>query len=208
MSDYLPLFPLKLVPFPGEQLNLHIFEPRYRQLVHDIHAGVGLMGIAVYTDKLMPLGTEVKILEITKFYEDGRMDIKTMGTQVFEILSFDNPMEGKLYAGGKVLYKLNDPRVDKGLYDEFIFYLKEFFRLIGYDIHPDSAMINSYTYAHKIGLKMDQEYELIELESESDRISYLVRHLKHIIPVLKEVELAKSKIKMNGHFKNLDPLDF
>jgi ATP-dependent Lon protease len=35
MPRLLPLFPLNLVVFPHEKLNLHIFEPRYRQLVRD-----------------------------------------------------------------------------------------------------------------------------------------------------------------------------
>ncbi|TVP44935.1 MAG: peptidase [Mongoliibacter sp.] len=209
MPDYLPLFPLKLVPFPGEQVNLHIFEPRYRQMLHDINEGNGLMGIAVYIDKLMPLGTEVKLQEITKIYEDGRMDIKTVGTRIFEIFTFDNPIEGKLYAGGKVVYRQNDPKVEKVLYDEFIFFMKEFFRLIGHEetlLKP--GLVNSYTLSHKIGLKMEEEYDLIRLEKESDRISYLIKHLKRILPVMRDLEQVKSKIKMNGHFKNLDPLDF
>lgn len=208
MSDYLPLFPLKLVPFPGEQLNLHIFEPRYRQLIQDIKEGDGLMGIAVFLDQLKPLGTEVKLQEITKVYEDGRMDIKTIGTRIFEITTFDNPKKGKLYAGGMVVYKSNILKVNKAHYDEFVFFLKEFFRLIGHEVDLTSSLVNSFTLAHKIGLKIEEEYELIQMEAESDRISYLIRHLRRIIPVMRELELVKSKIKMNGHFKNLDPLDF
>lgn len=208
MSDYLPLFPLKLVPFPGEQLNLHIFEPRYRQLIQDIKEADGLMGIAVFLDQLKPLGTEVRLQEITKVYEDGRMDIKTIGTRIFEITTFDNPKKGKLYAGGMVVYKSNILKVNKALYDEFVFFLKEFFRLIGHEVDLTSSLVNSFTLAHKIGLKIEEEYELIQMEAESDRISYLIRHLRRIIPVMRELELVKSKIKMNGHFKNLDPLDF
>lgn len=71
MGQKLPLFPLKLVAFPGEQLNLHIFEPRYKQLIKDIETSKGTFGIAVYLDKLMPFGTEVELEEVSKVYDDG-----------------------------------------------------------------------------------------------------------------------------------------
>jgi uncharacterized protein len=75
--------------FPANRLNLHIFEPRYKQLIQDIEASTkGSFGIAVYMDKLMPFGTEVELEEVSKVYDDGRMDIKTRGKRVFEILSF------------------------------------------------------------------------------------------------------------------------
>jgi uncharacterized protein len=208
MDHYLPLFPLKLVAFPGEQINLHIFEPRYKQLIEDIISTKGTFGIAVYLDKLMPMGTEVELEEVTKIYDDGRMDIKTRGKRIFEMLSFENPMNDKLYSGGTVLYYDNDPRVGENQYSEFIFYLKELFRLMDYHVEIVPLTINSYSFAHKMGLSLTEEYELMTMTKESDRIKFLTAHMMKIIPVLKEIEIAKKKIQMNGHFKNLEPLDF
>jgi hypothetical protein len=208
MTGYLPLFPLKLVAFPGEYLNLHIFEPRYRQLINDVKNNQKVFGIGVFIDKLMAFGTEVELIEIAKEYDDGRMDIKTQGKRVFEILSFDNPMEKKLYAGGNVLFYENDPRVSEVQYKEYIFYLKELFRLMNYNVNLNQIVLNSFTYAHKIGLKVEEEYDLLLMDKESERISYLIKHLMKIIPVMREIELAKKRIQMNGHFKNLDPLNF
>jgi uncharacterized protein len=208
MTEYIPLFPLKLIAYPGEFLNLHIFEPRYRQLINDIKVNKRVFGLGVYIDELMSFGTEMELIEIAKVYDDGRMDIKTQGKRVFEILSLDNPMENKLYAGGNVLYLENDPRVTEVLYKEYIFYLKELFRLMNYNVNLHQIVINSFTFAHKIALKMEEEYELLQIEKESDRISYLIKHLMKVIPVMREIELAKKRIQMNGHFKNLDPLNF
>jgi Lon protease-like protein len=208
MGQKLPLFPLKLVAFPGEQLNLHIFEPRYKQLIKDIETSKGTFGIAVYLDKLMPFGTEVELEEVSKVYDDGRMDIKTRGKRVFEMLSFENPMIDKLYAGGKVVFYDNDPRVGKNQYSEFIFYLKELFRLMEFQTEIVPLHLNSFSFAHKLGLSLPEEYELLLMTNESERIRFLVRHLMKIIPILKDIESAKKKIQMNGHFKNLDPLDF
>lgn len=208
MGQKLPLFPLKLVAFPGEQLNLHIFEPRYKQLIKDIETSKGTFGIAVYLDKLMPFGTEVELEEVSKVYDDGRMDIKTRGKRVFEMLSFENPMIDKLYAGGKVVFYDNDPRVGKNQYSEFIFYLKELFRLMEFQTEIVPLHLNSFSFAHKLGLSLPEEYELLLMTNESERIRFLVRHMMKIIPILKDIESAKKKIHMNGHFKNLDPLDF
>lgn len=208
MDNYLPIFPLKLVAFPGEELNLHIFEPRYKQLISDILENKTTFGIAVYLDKLMPFGTEVELKEVSKVYEDGRMDIKTIGVKVFEIITLDNPMTQKLYAGGKVIFIENDKRLPSNLHTEYLFYLKELFRLMNYDVDYIPLQINSFTYAHKIGLNLEEEYDLLSIEKEEERVKYLIKHLLKVIPILREVEAAKKKIQMNGHFKNLDPLDF
>lgn len=208
MGNFLPLFPLKLVAFPGEQLNLHIFEPRYKQLIQDSEATKGTFGIAVYIDKLMPFGTEVELAEVSKVYDDGRMDIKTRGKRVFEMLSFENPMTDKMYAGGNVVFYENDPRVGENQYAEFIFYLKELFRLMEYQTEIIPLRLNSFTYAHKLGLNLTEEYELLKMAKESERIKFLIGHLMKVIPTMRDMEIAKKRIQMNGHFKNLDPLEF
>lgn len=208
MGNFLPLFPLKLVAFPGEQLNLHIFEPRYKQLIQDSEATKGTFGIAVYIDKLMPFGTEVELEEVSKVYDDGRMDIKTRGKRVFEMLSFENPMTDKMYAGGNVVFYENDPRVGENQYAEFIFYLKELFRLMEYQTEIIPLRLNSFTYAHKLGLNLTEEYELLMMTKESERIKFLIGHLMKVIPIMRDMEIAKKRIQMNGHFKNLDPLEF
>ncbi|MEZ4904943.1 MAG: hypothetical protein R2822_25920 [Spirosomataceae bacterium] len=65
----------------------------------------------------------------------------------------------------------------------------------------------SYQVAHKVGLSQE-EYHLLTLDSETSRQRYLLRHLNKVIPVMTEMERTKERIKLNGHFKNLDPLNF
>ena len=205
---YLPFFPLKLVAFPGEELNLHIFEPRYRQLLADVEQSGSSFGICVYLNEMSGFGTEVILEKVNKRYEDGRLDIQTRGLRPFKILSFDNPIHGKLYAGGAVSYLNDDPKFSEFLHHEFIFYLKEILHLLNYQGEFDPEKVNSHFFTHKLGLKLEEELELLQIESESGRTEYLIKHLKRMIPVIKAVELAKEKIKLNGHFKHLDPLNF
>lgn len=87
MTNFIPVFPLGIVVFPGEELNLHIFEPRYKQLIKDCFDSSRPLGIpAVMLDKVTEMGTLVQIKEISNTYDDGKMDIKTVGLEVFKIL--------------------------------------------------------------------------------------------------------------------------
>ncbi len=205
---YIPFFPLKLVAFPDEALNLHIFEPRYRELFADIENATETFGVVTYIDKISGFGTLMRLDQVYKRYEDGRMDIKTIGLQPFRILSFDNPSPGKTYSGGEVEFLVNEPEVERFLHQEFIFYLREMLYLLKFepDFNPNET--NSFSFAHKVGLSLEEELELLKMTSENDRTRFMINHFKRMIPVLKAAELARLKISQNGHFKHLDPLDF
>lgn len=206
----LPLFPLNLVVFPHEDLNLHIFEPRYRQLVNECLETGMTFGIPTFVNNRMPgYGTEMQITALSKRYENGKMDIKTKGLRIFRIVDFQNPMEGKLYAGGEVVYVENE-----GLSEQVNPYLLELvqktYKLLKVKVDVESAYYQPFSYriAHKIGLSVAEEYELLTIPSEEARQQRLIKHLERILPIITEVERTKERIAMNGHFKELDPLDF
>ena len=98
----LPLFPLQSVFFPGETVPLHLCEERYKQLINDCRDEAITFGIPVFIDNSVEYGTEVQLVEVVNTYDSGEMDVVCVARQVFKILTFDNEMEGKLYAGGIV----------------------------------------------------------------------------------------------------------
>lgn len=204
----MPLFPLRLIAFPGEELHLHIFEPRYKQLISDVETKGQTFGICVYNGKLTGYGTEVRLKEIHRRYEDGRLDIKTLGLRSFRIKDFQNPLEGKLYSGGEVEFLENDEKIANVKHYEFIFYLKEMLYLLNVPSDIDQKNTNSFTFAHKVGLKIEEELELLKMLSENQRVDFLISYFKRMIPPIKALEEAKKKIRQNGHFKYMDPLDF
>ncbi len=208
MIGSIPLFPLKLIAFPGEQLNLHIFEERYKQLVAYAQEQEGIFGICVYLDKIMPIGTELRLERIVKTYADGRMDIQSLALRTFELVTFDNPLPGRLYAGGSVKFPKNDPKASLDLKAEYLSNLLQLFDIMDYKVELVPSTLDSFTYAHKIGLKIEEEYDLLLLIKEEERLQYINRHLNKIMSIMKNLEEAKRKIKLNGHFKLLDPLDF
>jgi hypothetical protein len=76
------------------------------------------------------------------------------------------------------------------------------------DYEKPEYMPFSYRIVHKIGISMQEEYEILITSSEKVRQQILIDHLERIIPVVTEVERTKERIAMNGHFKELDPLNF
>jgi Lon protease-like protein len=210
MSDLLPLFPLNLVVFPNENLNLHIFEPRYRQLINESIESDLAFGIPVFfNNKIKGYGTEMRVKNIEKQYADGRMDVKTRGFRVFRIIDFKNPMKDKLYAGGEVAW-IDDLEVDNfDINPELLRLVQKLYDIMKVSVNLEANEYQPFSYriAHKIGLNISDEYELLTIAKEETRQERLIEHLYRIIPTLEEVERTKERIKMNGHFKNLDPLN-
>lgn len=210
MQKYLPLFPLNLVVYPMEDLNLHIFEPRYRTLINECLDNGTTFGIPAFINGKLPgFGTEVKVTALSKKYEDGRMDIKTEGIRVFRILDFQNPMALKPYAGG-LLEMLPMPEVRPFVMVGLVERVKTLYRFIDEENTFDVNKPQPYSYqiAHKIGLTLEEEYQLLKMPTEAERQGYLIQNLERIINTLQEIERTKERISMNGHFKNLDPLNF
>src|SRR5579862_3238613 len=85
--DRIPLFPLNVVLLPGVDLPLHIFEPRYRQMVKKCLEEKSEFGMLLSTpDGIARVGCTAEILELVKRYDDGRMDILTVGRVPFRVV--------------------------------------------------------------------------------------------------------------------------
>src|SRR6476620_5313195 len=98
MTNFIPIFPLGIVVYPGESLNLHIFEPRYKQLIKECFEQKKPFGIPpVIENKLKDFGSLVDIIELTTEFDNGEMDIKTRGGKVFRILEVIKEIPDKLY---------------------------------------------------------------------------------------------------------------
>ena len=94
--------------YPGEELNLHIFEPRYKQLIQFCIDSKKPFGIPPVIDNhINEKGTLVEIVEVSKMYDSGEMDIKTKARKVFRILEIVKEIPDKLYSGAMVSYPNN-----------------------------------------------------------------------------------------------------
>jgi len=206
MTNFIPIFPLGLVVYPGEQLNLHIFEPRYKQLITECFAEQKPFGIPAAIDNaLADLGTLVEITEVVKVYEDGKMDIKTKGLKVFQVLELIPQIPDKLFSGAIVTYPPNSQLQQSHQMQQLLPAVNELHKLLNVskDFKKAAADLVSYDIAHHVGLTLQEEYELLGLWREDQRLEYLKRHLQKVIPVVSGMESLKEKIRLNGHFKEL-----
>ena len=206
MNKIIPIFPLELVVYPGEALHLHIFEPRYRQLIAECADAKAPFGIpSVVNKKIAGLGTLVELVEITHVHADGEMDIKTRGLQIFRISKLVPRMPGKLYSGANLEILPNELAGDQELMRQVLSSVRLMHKLLKVEKSFDSPAggLKSYDVAHHAGLSLEQEYELLGIPEENLRLEFLDRHLTQIFPTVMQMESLKEKIRQKGHFKVL-----
>ena len=211
MTNFVPIFPLSIVVYPGESLNLHIFEPRYKQLINQCYSDKKPFGIpAVIDNHVQDYGTLVNILEITTVHENGEMDIKTQGERVFRVLEVIKEVPDKLYSGAIVNYPQNYNSGSSEVMRRVVTSIRELYKLLNVEkeFSKQDEELNSYDVAHHVGMSLQEEYELLGLMHERQRQEYLKRHLTRVIPLVAEMEHLKEKVKLNGHFKNLGGFKF
>jgi Lon protease-like protein len=210
MTNFIPIFPLGIVVYPGEELNLHIFEPRYKQLITECNESKKAFGIpAVINNKVNELGTLVEIAELTKVYESGEMDIKTKALKVFRVLEVVKTVPDKLYSGAIVNYPDNFEKGNRKMMVSIIEAIRQMHKILNVtkDFKKPEEELWSFDVAHHAGLSVEEEYELLGLQYELQRQEYLKQHLAKILPVVVQMESLKEKIMLNGHFKNLEGFD-
>ena len=208
MTDFLPLFPLKLVAFPGEELNLHIFEPRYKQLIRECDQNGTTFGLPAFLDnKVMDFGTEIELIKIIKKGSDGSMDIKTRGLGVFKIHEYYSIISDKMYSGGDINRVTGNENGDPLLYPKILALTEQLYEYLSIkkDIPKDRSDFSTFEMAHHVGFSLKQEYKFLTIPNEVDRQEFMFDHLENLIPIVKDMERLRKRAEMNGHFKNIIP---
>jgi Lon protease-like protein len=203
--ERIPLFPLNVVLLPGAELPLHIFEPRYRQMVKTCLEDKSEFGMLLSLPKgLARVGCTAEILDVVKRYGDGRMDIVTIGRAPFRVLELfqENPL-----LEGQVDY-LEDretpanPRIQRELVDLF-----ETCHTLIYDDYPKNLQGAapdelSYLVAGTLPMELLWKQQILELRSEADRQERLVAYLREWAPHLQKTEVLRQRAGGNGHGLN------
>jgi len=211
MTNFVPIFPLEIVVYPGEDLNLHIFEPRYKQLILETRKNKKPFGIpSVIGGQVSEFGTLMELEEIKEVYENGEMDIRTRGIKVFRILELVKSLPDKLYGGAIVNYLEDFDNGNRILMNKVVAGIRELHSILKVDkvFKKSDEALCSYDLAHHAGLSLMEEYDLLQLMQELQRQEYLRQHLLKVLPVVTEMETLKGRIQLNGHFKNLTGFDF
>jgi len=211
MQEQLALFPLQLVVFPGERLNLHIFEPRYQQLIADAEEqGIPFGVPTVINGSLRPVATQVRLQKVAERYATGESDVYTLGQRIFYLEDFDREAPGKLYPGGRIRYLPLETEEDESLNREIVRLTRAIYQQL--DIEREVSNVEdgfcTYDIGHYIGLSLEQEYTLLTLRAANKRQQYIYDHLLQVKPQLGDPLKIRERALLNGHFKELTPPDF
>ena len=196
---FLALFPLQLVLFPAEEIPLHIFEPRYKQLIAECRDEGMTFGIpALVGGKVSKIGTEVELVRILETYDTGEMDIVVRGIRVFEIDGLHVDVPDKLYSAATVTMIENEADADRETGRELLKIYAEFVRLARIDapVPKEVPEKTSFVLGSHIGLSPQQRLSMLRMSKESERQKFLLQYLERAI---RAIEQRRSKgTKLGG----------
>lgn len=209
--SFIPLFPLQLVLFPGDKLPLHIFEPRYKEMVRECLEVNLPFGIVSYIDKqISKVGTFATILRLETEYNDGRMDIVTRGSDRFMTRNYSH---SRSFLQGSVTSFHDEQQLsesDERLLAKVLGRFEELAQLAGLQFENPALANpqNAFGFGHIVGFDLAQKQNLLEIKSERERLTYVLEHIERSIPRLRGFQETRDLIKSNGHFREFPPLDF
>lgn len=203
--ERIPLFPLNVVLFPGEQLPLHIFEPRYRRMLRECLEAKSPFGMLLaLPNGVVRVGCSAEIVDVIKRYEDGRMDILTVGREPFRILELfsDNP-----FLEGQVDYledeeSLPDPVRQKRLIEAYETCHTLLFTELPREFQDIPVEQFAYSIAASLPLDLMWKQQILELRSEANRQERLLAYLREWAPHLQKAETLRQRADGNGHGLN------
>lgn len=201
MNTLLPLFPLDLVLLPGVPLTLHIFEPRYKEMIKECLDHKSVFGmIRSQEESLANIGCTAEIMNVLKKYPDGRMNILAEGKKRFEVLQV-NQDRAFLQADVFYLAEEDEPAAPTDV-EKAIHLHQEIMELAGAQpeaIEASETAQLAYRLAGSLPFDPDFQQALLEMNSEADRTRALVSFFERILPALQRNAGAKRKAGGNGH---------
>ncbi len=198
----IPLFPLDLVLFPGIPLPLHIFEPRYKEMIGECLQQKSPFGMVRVQEKAVAeIGCTAEIVEVVKRYGDGRLDILTQGKRRFEVLSLD---QERAFLRGEVLFVDDEASLSSSAAQARAGELhSQMMELLGgnREMLGDESVNLSYRLAAAIPTDLDFKQTLLGIRSESERLKLLIEYYEAVIPKITLAMQARRKAGSNGHVR-------
>jgi Lon protease-like protein len=192
VSSLLPIFPLELVLLPGVPLPLHIFEPRYKEMIAECLAQNKPFGVVrASSDGVAEIGCTAEIMSVTKKYDDGRMDILTRGVERFEVIHVNQDRE---FLQAEISVVEDEPEKQATeMVTQAVRLHAEIAKLAGSEPSgPDEHATNlSFLLAGSLPLDLDFKQNLLSTLSETKRLEAVVGYLEAILPALRRASKAR-----------------
>lgn len=183
--------------FPGEDLPLRIFEPRYLQLIDEAKQDGFTFGIPfLKDDEIMEYGCEVKLQQVVAESEQGRKVITVESVSLIRIKSFTSQMTGKLYAGGSVeVLPTPPPIASRKLVDLLVNfserYDKDFLQI------SDHTMLNSFDVIRSLKLSSEDKYKFLLMNSVNHGEEFLIRQIEYLMLIRNQEKMLNDDFHLN-----------
>ncbi|HSA92752.1 MAG TPA: LON peptidase substrate-binding domain-containing protein [Terriglobales bacterium] len=200
MSSLIALFPLDVVLFPSAPLPLHIFEPRYKEMIGECMAAKRSFGVVrSQGETLAEVGCTAEILEVTKKYEDGRLDILTQGRQRFELVGLN---QDRAFLQAEVTYFDDElGATEKHEIERAIRLYHEVVEVAGVEAPspmPGAGEL-SYQLVAPLPLDLDFKQTLLGMRSEPQRVSAVIEYYQALLPRMRRSIQVRRVAGGNGH---------
>jgi Lon protease-like protein len=198
----LGLFPLGLVLLPGERMPLHIFEPRYKELIGECLAEQRPFGIVLADDSgLHEVGTEASVIEVLERFDDGRLNIVVEGGDRFRVVELTS---GRAFQTGEVEEVADeDVAFDQGDAERALGLFQELRELVGSDVEePEQGEpALSYALASRVDFGLNPKQRLLELTSEAERLTLVIELLEGALTAVREEQARRELASRNGKLR-------
>jgi Lon protease-like protein len=205
MEEKIGLFPLNMVVFPDSVVPLHIFEPRYRELVNGCIKESKAFGInLVENTKIHPAGCTVTVDEVIRRYPDGRIDIHVRGEKRYVLKQLLEDEES-YYTGTVEYFDDQSEELDTDLLRDCVNLHNQIIDSVynnpEFELSFEDCIngIGSFKLAQKSGLELEQRQTLLEIYSENKRLQLMREYLQEIIPRVKEKRKMQALIMNDGY---------
>jgi Lon protease-like protein len=198
----IPLFPLPLVLFPHAILPLHIFEPRYKQMIRECIDAESKFGVILAGDRgIAKVGCTAEVTEVTRQFDDGRMDIQVEGRGAFEI---ESVVEEKPYYEANVRMLEDDTDAKNAAIPENLLELYARCHILLFGGEPeefdrDNNESLAFAIAEDLPLDVEDKQTILALRDENERLARLVPMLNQLIPQAEVRYRMRRKAGGNGH---------
>jgi ATP-dependent Lon protease len=198
------LFPLPLVLMPGEQTPLHIFEPRYRELVAESLERAEPFGLVLADDDgIREIGTRALVVEVLDRFDDGRLNIVVEGGERFRVVGLTTGREFQTAEIDALDDELEQPSEDEreqtlAAFDKVVEAAEA--ELDEFDRDGDDL---SFQIAARIDLGTEVKQQLLEMRSERDRVVELAGLLDRAAEAVAREREVRHRASGNGRVEAL-----
>jgi ATP-dependent Lon protease len=199
--DQIGLFPLQLVLLPTEQVPLHIFEPRYRELIGECIEEDRPFGLVYADDEgVRDIGTLAAVVEVVERFPDGRLNVVVEGGERFRLLRLT---EGRSFHTGDVEPVLDaDDQPSDELVERALALFERLLGLTGAELEvppANGALPLSYAIAGRFELSPELKLDLLRDTSETERLTRVCEILEGAATELEHRREVSERAQHNGH---------